>query len=78
VVPEQVVHVGDRSGVRVLDRDDGGIDLGVLERGEDLGERAARQELLIGEQRRRRRLRERSGQALVRDAQRYTAVRQSA
>jgi hypothetical protein len=70
MVAQQVVHVRDRTGVRVLDRDDRGVDLGVLERGEDLGERAPRLELLTREQRRGGGLRERAGQPLVRDAQR--------
>jgi hypothetical protein len=70
MVAQQVVHVRHRTGVRVLDGDDGGVDLGALERREDLRERAPGLELLGGEQRRGRGLRERAGQPLVRDAQR--------
>jgi hypothetical protein len=78
MVPQEVVHVSDRARVRVLDRDDRGVDLGVLERREDLRERAAWQELLTREQRRGRGLRKGTSESLIRDAQRWTAVRHSA
>ena len=79
VLPQKVIDVGHGSGVRVLDRDDRGVDLTRFERREDLGERATREKGRSRKERGGGRLRERAGQALVSDGgQRYTAVRHSA
>src|SRR2546423_4940922 len=79
VLAEEVVDVRDGARVRVLDRHDGGVGLVCVERREDLGERAARQEARSRKKRRRGCLRERAGETLVGDGgQRYTAVRHSA
>ena len=79
VLPQQVVHVRDRSGMRVLDGHDRGVDLARLEGREDLREGSARHETRSREERGSGRLRERAGEALVGDGgQRYTAVRHSA
>src|SRR5256885_4107251 len=78
VLAQEVIDVGHRSGVRVLDRDDCGVDLTRFERREDLGERATREKARSGEERGGGRLRERAGETLVGDGgQRYTAVRHS-
>jgi len=78
VLAQEVVHVGHRSRMRVLNRHDRGVHLMRLERGEYLGERAARHQARAGKQRCRGRLRECAGEALVGDGgQRYTAVRHS-
>jgi len=79
VLAQEVVYVRDRPGVGVLHGHDGRVDLVCLERGEHLGERAARLKARAREERGRGRLRERPGQTLVGDGgQRYTAVRHSA
>ena len=78
VLPQKVIDVRDRTRVRVLDRDDRGVDLVRLEGGEDLREGAARQEAGPRKERRRGRLRECPSKTLVGDVrQRYTAVRHS-
>jgi hypothetical protein len=70
VVPEEVVHVRDRAGVRVFDGDDRGVGLAVRERAEDFGERAPGDERRLREERGRCRLGERSGESLVGDVHR--------
>src|SRR5439155_16119362 len=79
MLPQQVIDVDDRSGERVLDGHDRGVDVAALERGEDFGKGADRNELGHGEQRIGALLGVRARRALVADSRRhwYTAARHS-
>ena len=79
VMAEQVVDVGDRTSVGILDRNHGRAHFVGLESREYLGERPSRDERGARKERGRGGLGERAGETLVGDlAQRYTAVRHSA